>query len=173
MVSFRGLVYFVNVQWYTQLSCTHFNCKLALVREPSLLSAEERKHKLREAGSECLLGYHRCRWVWHLLLPRFQFVCPRDCPPVECSLYEEPRGGSYSDPSYSAMYFSEDRAPTSPNNTDMAELKQMLQKQQEQLNHLTQGLLALQAASVPPCMNSVTVTVNVWLLGQNARECHD
>lgn len=54
--------------------------------------------------------------------------------------YEEPRGRSYSDPSYSAMHFSEDRAPTSPNNTEMAELKHMLQKQQVQLNQLTQGL---------------------------------
>lgn len=38
---------------------------------------------------------------------------------------------------------------TSSSNTEMAELKHMLQKQQEQLNQLTEGLLALQAASRP------------------------
>lgn len=90
--------------------------------------------------------------------------------------YEEPRGRSYSDPSYSAMHFSEDRAPTSPNNTEMAELKHMLQKQQVQLNQLTQGLLALQAASVPPVKAICTTTVicrHCHRLGHYARECHN
>ena len=76
---------------------------------------------------------------------------------------EEPRGRSYSVPSFSAMQYSESKAPTtsaiSTANTEMAELKCMLQNQQEQLNKLTQGLFALQAASRPPARQTYPNTI--------------
>lgn len=63
---------------------------------------------------------------------------------------DEPRGRSYSVPSLSAMQCSGGVASDNPGNSEMADLKQMLLKQQEQLNQLTQGLLALQTAPWPP-----------------------
>ena len=81
---------------------------------------------------------------------------------------EEPRGRSYSVPSFSAMQhsesysapscsamqYSESKMPASSANTEMAEIKSMLQNQQEQLNKLTE-LFALQSASRPQATQAV------------------
>lgn len=72
---------------------------------------------------------------------------------------EEPRGRSYSVPSFSAMQYSESKAPTSHANTEMAELKRMLQNQQEQLNKLTESMFALQTASRPQATQAVPNTI--------------
>lgn len=50
--------------------------------------------------------------------------------------HDEPRDRSFFVPSFSAMPMSESRIPSS-GNSEMTELKQMLQKQQEQLYQLT------------------------------------
>ncbi|XP_041863601.1 uncharacterized protein LOC121653904 [Melanotaenia boesemani] len=63
---------------------------------------------------------------------------------------EEPRVRSHSVPSFSAVHYTSDRTPSKMPNREITELRQLLEKQQEQLNKLTQGLLALQGAPRPP-----------------------
>ena len=87
---------------------------------------------------------------------------------------DEPRGRSFSVPSFSSMQVSESRPPSS-SNLEMMELKQMLQKQQEQLNQLTQGLMALQASSRHPVNHKHLDSVICRRFrkpGHYARECH-
>lgn len=62
---------------------------------------------------------------------------------------DEMRSRSYSVPSISAMHYSGSRA-ASTTTSEFKELRQLLEKQQEQLNTLTQGLLALQSTSRRP-----------------------
>lgn len=58
----------------------------------------------------------------------------------------EPRGRGHLVPSLSALQCSRGVAPTNTGWTEIAELKELLKKQQEQLNQLTQGLMVLQTA---------------------------
>ena len=62
---------------------------------------------------------------------------------------DEPRARSYSLPAMCAIQRVGDGPPNSPGSTEMAEIKNMLKMQQEQLNTLTQSLLALQMAPKP------------------------
>lgn len=87
---------------------------------------------------------------------------------------DEIRGRSFSVPSFSAMQRSESKVAATLVTTETAELKDMLLKQQEQLNQLTQSLLALQAISCPPVQprrsNSV-ICRRCQKPGHYAREC--
>lgn len=62
---------------------------------------------------------------------------------------DEPRGRSYSLPALCAFQRVGSISPSSPAQTEMAEIKNMLKQQQEQLNTLTQSLQALQSAPKP------------------------
>lgn len=87
---------------------------------------------------------------------------------------EEPRGRSHSVPSFSAAHYSFNRTPSKMANAEMVELRQLLEKQQEQLNKLTQGLLALQVAPQLPAKSmrsNVVICRRCQKSGHYAREC--
>lgn len=87
---------------------------------------------------------------------------------------EEPRGRSYSVPSFSALHFSSARPSSATANVELAELRQLLEKQQEQLDKLTQGMLALQTAPRPAARyprSKVVVCLRCQKPGHYAREC--
>lgn len=86
---------------------------------------------------------------------------------------EEPRGRSYSVPSFSSAHYSTRTASTSIN-SEFKELRHMLEKQQEQLNQLTQGLLALQTTTRPLGRNgrpNAIICLRCQKPGHIAREC--
>ena len=86
---------------------------------------------------------------------------------------EEPRSRSFSVPSFSSVHFT-NRAPTITASSEFKELRQMLEKQQEQLNQLTQGLLALQTTSRSVNRNtraSPVICLRCQKPGHFAREC--
>lgn len=86
---------------------------------------------------------------------------------------EEPRCRSYSVPSISAMQYSGSRAQ-STTSSEFKELRQLLERQQEQLNQLTQGLLALQTTSRPPAKPvrlAAVVCHRCQKPGHYARDC--
>uniref|UniRef100_A0AAV2LUL2 CCHC-type domain-containing protein n=1 Tax=Knipowitschia caucasica TaxID=637954 RepID=A0AAV2LUL2_KNICA len=64
------------------------------------------------------------------------------------------------------------RPPSLTANSEFTELRQLLEKQQEQLNQLTQGLLALQTAPRPPVRRPNTLLcLRCQKPGHFAREC--
>lgn len=87
---------------------------------------------------------------------------------------EEPRGRSHSVPSFSALHYSSARPPSAIPNPELSELRQLLEKQQEQLNKRTQSMLALQAAprQMPRYTRpKVIVCLRCQKPGHYAREC--
>lgn len=87
---------------------------------------------------------------------------------------EEPRGRSHSVPSFSALHYSGARPSSVTANTELVELRHLLEKQQEQLNKLTEGILALQAVPRPTARyprSKVVVCLRCQKPGHYAREC--
>lgn len=87
---------------------------------------------------------------------------------------EEPRGRSYSVPTLSAMQCSGGVVSAGSGSTEMAELKHMLQRQQEQLNQLAQSLMTFQAASRPSAKPKRPMSIicrRCQKPGHYAREC--
>jgi len=86
---------------------------------------------------------------------------------------DEPRGRSYSLSALSAPQRASNVPPSSPASGEMAAIKNMLEKQQEQLNKLTQGLLALQTAPRPlqPNRSGPVICRRCQKPGHYAREC--
>lgn len=87
---------------------------------------------------------------------------------------EEPRGRSHSVPSFSALHYSRPQPPSVVGTSEMAELRQLLEKQQVQIDKLTQGMLALQTAPRPAAKYirpKVIVCLRCQKPGHYAREC--
>ncbi|CAL9687175.1 unnamed protein product [Knipowitschia caucasica] len=150
-----------------------------------LMEKVERCAPRKMADSHILL---RDQFVEHVLDPNLRRELKRlvrEKP--ECTLLEvraeairweregrpdEPRGRSFSVPSFSAVHYSRARPPSLTANSEFTELRQLLEKQQEQLNQLTQGLLALQTAPRPPVRRPNTLLcLRCQKPGHFAREC--
>lgn len=88
---------------------------------------------------------------------------------------DEPRGRSYSVPSLSAAHYSRPRPHNFTASSEFAELRQLLERQQEQLNKLTEGLSSLQSAphlvTRTPNTRPNTVCLRCQKPGHFAREC--
>lgn len=86
---------------------------------------------------------------------------------------DDPRGRSYSLSALSALQRASNVPSGSPAGGEMAAIRNMLEKQQEQINKLTQGLLALQTAPRPPQPNHLGPVIcrRCQKPGHYAREC--
>lgn len=87
--------------------------------------------------------------------------------------FEQPRVGSYTVVPSASSVQHVNMSPANVSKSEIAELKAMLLKQQEQLNHLTQGLLALQTTSKSSAQARAPNVVCRRCLkpGHYAREC--